>query len=64
MASTYGDAMTTVTFCARCGQEIPLSRQVNKYNKRVARYCSPRCQVAAAVARLRERRKAAKEAAQ
>ena len=50
--------MTAVTFCERCGQEIPASRQVNKYNKRVARYCSDRCRIAAAVARLRARRKA------
>ena len=64
MASTYGDAMTAITFCERCGQEIPVSRQVNKYNHFPARYCSPRCQVAAAVARLRAKRKAEKEAAQ
>jgi len=56
--------MTAVTFCARCGAEIPASRQVNKYNKRIARYCSDRCRIAAAVARLRARRKAEKEAAQ
>ena len=56
--------MTAVTFCERCGQEIPPERQVNKYNHAVARYCSDRCRIAAAVARLRARRKAEKEAAQ
>ena len=56
--------MTAVTFCAKCGAEIPASRQVNKYNHALARYCSDRCRIAAAVARLRARRKAEKEAAQ
>ena len=56
--------MTAVTFCDRhgCGKEIPPERAINKYNHFPARYCSDRCRIAAAVARLRARRKAEKEA--